>query len=270
MRWRAACAASADQVRVNAQLVDTETGGHLWAERFEGEVARLAELQSEITGRIARSLDLELTDIESERARRERPDNPDAVDLTFRGWAAVNAPDTRENMAAAIGFFERALAIDPDHVNALVGLSLALSENAISQFSSDPGADLGRADAAIAKAVAASPRNAEAYFAKGNVLQARKQFDDAAVAFDRAVALNPNLAPAFVAKAINEVFSGRSAEAFALVDKATRLSPPRIPTFPIGFSPNATPTRISGSTTRPSRNAANPWRSVRTGTPTST
>ena len=214
-----------DQVRVNAQLVDTQTGGHLWADRFEGKVENLAELQSEITGRLARALDLELTEIESERGRRERPDNPDAVDLTFRGWAAVNAPDTRENSEAAIGFFEQALAIDPDHVNALVGLGNVLSANVTDQYSSDPAADLDRADAAIAKAIAASPRNAEAYLAKGNVLLARKMFDDAAVAFDRAIALNPNLAPAYASKAINAVLSGRSAEAFALVDKAMRLSP---------------------------------------------
>jgi adenylate cyclase len=119
-----------DQVRVNAQLVDTATGGQLWAERFEGDVARLAALQGEITGRLARSLDLELTNIESERGRRERPADPDAVDLTFRGWAALNSPETRESLEAAVRIFEQALAADPHRADALVGLGEALTLNA--------------------------------------------------------------------------------------------------------------------------------------------
>lgn len=66
-----------DKLRVNARLIDAETGGHLWADRFEGEIAKLSELQADVTGRIARSLDLELTDVEIRRGQNERPENPD-------------------------------------------------------------------------------------------------------------------------------------------------------------------------------------------------
>ena len=88
-------------------------------------------MQGEITGRLARSLDLELTNIESERGQRERPADPDAVDLTLRGWAALNRPETRESFKRAVRFFEQALTIDPRRVDALVGLGDALTLNVI-------------------------------------------------------------------------------------------------------------------------------------------
>jgi tetratricopeptide (TPR) repeat protein len=207
------------------QLIDAQTGGHLWADRFEADLARLADLQNEVTSRIARSLDLELTGIEVQRGRRERPDNPDVVDLTFRGWAALNGPESRENSEAAIGFFERALATDPGHVDALVGLGNALALSVMGRYSSDPAATLVRADAVIAKAIAAAPRHAQAHLAKGNTLRARKAFDEAALSYGTAIALNPNLATAYAYKANNSILAGRSAEAFDLIDKAIRLSP---------------------------------------------
>ncbi len=214
-----------DQLRVNAQLIDTETGGQLWAERFDGDVARLEALQNEITGRLARSLDLELTNIESERGQRERPTDPDAVDLTFRGWAALNTPETRESLEEAIRFFERALAIDPGHVDALVGLGNALALNALGRYSNDAALALDRAEAAISKAIAAAPRNAQAYLAKGNALRARKAFASAAIAYEAAISLNPNLATAYAFKANSLILAGQSAGALPLIDKAVRLSP---------------------------------------------
>jgi hypothetical protein len=89
-----------DNVRVNAQLIDTATGGQLWAERFEGAVANLAAVQGEITGRLARSLDLELTNIESERGQRERP--AARKKAARRGWAALNTPN--RGFQAAVSF----------------------------------------------------------------------------------------------------------------------------------------------------------------------
>jgi hypothetical protein len=110
-------------------------------------VAKLSELQGEITGRLARSLDLELTNIESERGRRERPDNPDAVDLTFRGWAVFHGPRTRESSETAISLFERALATDADYVDALIGLGRSLAQSVLNRYNTAPAdAVLQRAD----------------------------------------------------------------------------------------------------------------------------
>ena len=73
-------------IAVNAQLISTETGAHVWADRFEGERSELGELQVEFVARLANSLGVELVRAEALRAMRERPNNPDAVDLSMRGW----------------------------------------------------------------------------------------------------------------------------------------------------------------------------------------
>ena len=84
---KAACAASARTITVNAQLISTETGAHVWADRFDGERGKLGQLQVEFVARLANSLGVELVKAEALRAMRERPNNPDAVDLSMRGWA---------------------------------------------------------------------------------------------------------------------------------------------------------------------------------------
>ena len=78
-----------ETVTVNAQLISTETGAHVWADRFEGERSKLGKLQFEVVARLANSLGAELIKAEALRAARERPNNPDAVDLTMRGWATL-------------------------------------------------------------------------------------------------------------------------------------------------------------------------------------
>jgi len=105
---------SGNRVRVNAQLIDAETDAHLWAERFDRGIGDLFALQDEITSRIAVELNLELI-----AAEAARPINhPDAVDYIFRGRAAQSKPPTRDNYAEAVGWFERALELDPRSADA--------------------------------------------------------------------------------------------------------------------------------------------------------
>jgi len=80
------------RIRVNAQLIDAESGAHLWAERFDKPRADIFDMQDEITTRLARTVGIELVAAEGRRAERERPNNMDAVDLTMRGWAILNLP----------------------------------------------------------------------------------------------------------------------------------------------------------------------------------
>src|SRR5262249_33694161 len=104
---------SGNQVRVNTQLIDAETGAHLWAERFDRDIGDLFALQNEVTGRIAVALNLKLADAEAAR----RTDNPDALDYIFQSRAArAKGQASRETYAEAIGLFERALTLDPGSV----------------------------------------------------------------------------------------------------------------------------------------------------------
>jgi TolB-like protein len=108
-----------NRVRVNAQLVDTETGAHLWADRFEEDVADLFKLQDEVVERLGRSLDFALTKAEAQKGGRSM--NPDAVDLTMRGndlmWQCQK--EFRDCVHEARALYERALQIDPNNAGAL-------------------------------------------------------------------------------------------------------------------------------------------------------
>jgi len=87
----------ANRVRVNAQLIDAESGAHVWADRFDEDVADLFKLQDEVVARLARALQVELVNAEAQRSLHDRPRNPDAVDLTMRGLALFNQPFTKAN-----------------------------------------------------------------------------------------------------------------------------------------------------------------------------
>ena len=102
-------------------MIDAETGNHLWAERFDKPVADLFDMQDEIVSRLANTLNAQL--IAAEARRAERSLHPDAMDLYFQGRAWFNKGLTPEYMTQARGFFERALALDPENVEALVGMA---------------------------------------------------------------------------------------------------------------------------------------------------
>ena len=105
---------------MNAQLIDAESGAHVWADRFDEDVTDLFKLQDQVVARLANSLGNELVRAEGERGGRTQ--NPDAIDLVMRGRALLQLhPTTRENNDAARALFEQALAIDPNYAAALAG-----------------------------------------------------------------------------------------------------------------------------------------------------
>ena len=112
-----------NRMRVNVQLIDAETGNHLWAERFDKPLADLFDMQDEIVARLANALNTEL--IAAEARRAEQALNPNSMDLYFQGLAWLNRGYSPDNLAQARGFFHRALAADPDNVDALVGWARA-------------------------------------------------------------------------------------------------------------------------------------------------
>src|ERR1700722_10267822 len=115
----------ANRVRVNAQLIDAESGAHVWADRFDDDVVDLFKLQDEVVVRLARMLQVELVNAEAQRSLHDRPRNPDAIDLTMRGFALLNQPVTKANRYEARDLFERALTLDPTNADALAGAANA-------------------------------------------------------------------------------------------------------------------------------------------------
>ena len=112
-----------NRMRVNVQLIDAETGNHLWAERFDKPLADLFDMQDEIVARLAGALNTELVAAEAQRA--ERAADPDSMDLYFQGLALLNKGRTPNNVEQARSFFERALLADPNNVDALIGSAAA-------------------------------------------------------------------------------------------------------------------------------------------------
>jgi adenylate cyclase len=125
-----------EKVEVNAQLVSTETGAHVWADRFEGGRGNLGELQVDVVSRLANSLGVELVNAEALRAARERPSNQDAVDLAMQAEVKERySSDRKAAINEAVALSERALALDPQNVRALTVLAFALRGD---HYSEDP------------------------------------------------------------------------------------------------------------------------------------
>jgi adenylate cyclase len=215
-----------NQVRINAQLTDTETGAAVWSDRFDGDWTKSMQLEDEITGRLARRLDLELTNEESRRAQSERPNDPDAVDLAMRAWSVLNQPYSRERLEQSRSLFEQALHIDPGLSTALVGLSRTLATEVNYRWSAAPAEALARADDLVSRVLSASPNNAMAHFVKGEILRAGgKDFEAAIGEYEAAIAINPSLAPAYAQLGHAKIRAGRAEEAFVPLQTAIHLSP---------------------------------------------
>jgi TolB-like protein len=212
-----------DRLRVNVQLIDAETGNHLWADRFEKPVANLFDMQDEIVSRLANTLNAQLIAVEARRA--ERSPHPDATDLCFQGAAWLNRGRTTEHMAQARGFFERALALEPGNVEALVGTALVNIATVINYLTDDRIEHLTTAEATVTKALSLAPNHPMAH----NVLGIVQLFTDRAAqgiaTCERALALDRNLAWAHGNIGFGKVCLGRGGETETHIEQALRLSP---------------------------------------------
>ena len=121
---------SGNQVRVNAQLIDAETGAHLWADQFDADRTDLLQMQDEIVTRIAHAMQIQLVAVDAARVTRARPGNLDAEDFALRCEASIyNFPPESAEFMAASGLCGQALHIDKDNVFALTGMTFSLTES---------------------------------------------------------------------------------------------------------------------------------------------
>jgi TolB-like protein/class 3 adenylate cyclase len=211
------------RMRVNVQLIDAETGNHLWAERFDKPLGDLFDMQDEIVARLANQLGTEL--IAAEARRAQGAPNPDSVDLYFQGLASFNQGITLENMAQARGFFERALALDPNNLDALLGVGRVDANMGASFLSDDRSSLLAAAEATIGRVLSRRPDDPLAHEILGGVLHQTKRPDQAIAELERALVLDPNLAAAHGGIGLAKIFIGRAVETEAHVNEALRLSP---------------------------------------------
>ena len=216
---------SGDRIRVNAQLIDTATGAHLWAERFDKPRADIFDMQDEITTRLARTVGIELVAAEGRRAERERPNNMDAVDLAMRGWAILNQPLSLRRDREACDLFDAALRFDDRNVEALVGLAFYHVNDLRTFASTNRDEQLHIAETAITKALTLAPGNALAHFVHANVLHVSGATERSLRELEFAITLDRNLAWAHADAGFMKVLLGRAEEAEADLTNAIRLSP---------------------------------------------
>jgi TolB-like protein/class 3 adenylate cyclase len=212
-----------NRLRVNVQLIGAETGQHLWAERFDKPLADLFDMQDEIVAHLAAQLGAKL--IEAEAHRAEHAADPDSMDLYFRGVAALNKGMTLDYLGQAEGFFDRALALDPNNVDAMAGRSLVDTHFAGTLFSEDRAARLAAAEERIIKTLSLAPNHAFAHFVLGIVYGLTKRNPEAIAECEHALSLDRNLAYAQAMIGMTKTSLGQAGDAEAHYHEAMRLSP---------------------------------------------
>jgi TolB-like protein/class 3 adenylate cyclase/Tfp pilus assembly protein PilF len=212
-----------NRLRVNVQLIDAETGNHLWAERFDKPAADLFDIQDEVVSRLANTLDSQLIEAEAQRASRSQ--HPDAMDLYFQGRACWNKGMTPEYLTLARDFFDRALALDPRNVHAMVGMATLVATIAGSFASDDQFAQLAAAEAMLNRALSMDPQYAGAHLAMGAVQMFTNRATQGIRECEYALALDRNLADAHGCIGMAKYFVGRAEETEAHIHEALRLSP---------------------------------------------
>jgi len=217
--------AERDRIRVNARLVEAESGVHLWAERIDKPRANLLDMQDEITAHLARTVDIELVAAESRRLMREHPNQLDSAELTLRARAIWNRPFCPEGNCEARRLFESALLTSEENLAALLGVVDTHMRDVTFHGAENAAEQIRSADFASARALTLAPESAAANFSRGTVLCALKAPESARDKFDFALARDPNLARAHAYRGLVEILLGRSEATEPHVTRAMRLSP---------------------------------------------
>jgi TolB-like protein/DNA-binding winged helix-turn-helix (wHTH) protein/Tfp pilus assembly protein PilF len=214
-----------DQVQMNVQLIDATSGTHVWAERFDTDRRNLAEAQSRITGRLARTLNLELLEAAGRRLEQEKQTDPAASDLVMRGWVLWFRPYSPAARQEAVRAFDRALEIDPRSVNGKIGAAAILAANLGLGASSAPQQDATRAERLLLEAIEQDANNTHAHEMLGMLRRIENRLDEARIEYETAVSLDRNNAHARLGLGQALMFLGRPADAIPAIESSIRLNP---------------------------------------------
>jgi TolB-like protein/class 3 adenylate cyclase len=212
-----------NRMRVNVQLVDAESGSHLWAERFDKPLTDLFDMQDEIVARLANALNAQLAAAEARRA--EQALNPNSMDLYCQGLSQFHRGRSPGHVVQARGFFDRALAADPDNADALIGSAAADIADGGNSFVADPAVAFAAAESKLTKALSSLPDHARGHAFLGYVKILTKRAVEGIAECEYALTLDRNLADAHAFIGLGKIFTGRAEEAEAHIDQALRLSP---------------------------------------------
>jgi adenylate cyclase len=214
---------AANRVRITAQLVDTTTGGHLWAERYDRDLKDIFAVQDEVTQEIVGALAVKLTEGETDRLTRKYTDNLEAYDYALRGLDYYFRR-TKEATILALQMFERAVEIDPLYALAYSLLGLTHLHSWTMGWNRNPQT-LELAYELAQKAISLDDSLPEAHRTLGDVYLYKKQQEQALAEREKAVALNPNSADSLAGLGEVLIYIGKIEDGIALLKKAIRLNP---------------------------------------------
>jgi len=212
-------------VQVNVQLIDAQSGAQLWADRLESDRADLVKGQKEITGRLARTLNLELTEAVHRRAEQAGVVDIDAQDFLLRGWALYYRPASASVRQAALQAFERALELDPESIDGRIGIGTVLADDLVLSFSNSRDQDIARADQVLSEALERALNRSMAHFAMGVLRRVENRLGDSKIELETAIALDRNNARALQQLGLTLMWLGQPERAIPEIEKAIRLNP---------------------------------------------
>jgi TolB-like protein/class 3 adenylate cyclase/Flp pilus assembly protein TadD len=216
-----------EQVRINIQLVDVSTLGHIWAEKYDGSMAEIFVLQDRVTKSVVDALALKLTAGEQQvLANQNETAVPEAYDEFLRGWEHFQRT-TPADFVAAIPHFERALALDPAYARAQAALAMVYFRAYDQGWTTSLGMT---ADAAFRKAreylnLANAHPTTTSHQVAGNISRDRGWYDDAVKEFRAAIALDPSDSWSYAYLAYSLIYAGKAAEGEKQIETAMRLDP---------------------------------------------
>jgi adenylate cyclase len=212
------------RVRVTAQLIEAETGNHIWAERYDRELADIFDLQDELTEAISAQVNTELSEIERQQAHKKVGTDLNAWDLFQRGmWHFYKF--RKDDMAEAGRLFQLACDQAPDFANAHAGIAFVAFNSIIFGFTQDQASILEQGLREAEKAVELDERDSFNHAALGRMSIVSRNGERAIAAFEKSIELNPSSAQAYHGLGFALVWFGRAAEAIPVYARAFRMSP---------------------------------------------
>jgi adenylate cyclase len=217
-----------DKVRINAQLIDTATGHHLWAERYERDLKDIFALQGEIVQTIVATLAIKVRETEMDRSMRKDTTSLEAYDYNMRGWHYYSR-DTRSANIKAKEMFRKAIELDPDYGDAYTSLGWTYFINAISGWTEFPVQAMLRAQDLAKEALNLEESNADPHRLLGTCYLYQGEYDLAISELRRAIELNPNSSTGYRALGMGMLYTGLTDDAIKALETALRLNPNRYP-----------------------------------------
>jgi tetratricopeptide (TPR) repeat protein len=216
---------AADRVRITGQLIDATTGGHLWADRFEGTLGDIFDLQDQVTENVVGAIAPQLERAEIERAKRKPTESLDAYDCYLRGMASLHQ-GTREAINEALPLFYRAIEFDPEFASAYAMAAWCHMWRKVHGWMTDRSREVAEGARLARRAVDLGKDDAVALARSGSALSHFGGDLDSCIALlDRALMLNPNLAAAWFLDGFLRVWHGEPDDAIERFARAMRLSP---------------------------------------------